>query len=310
MKVSPRCSVCLLQRAFNEIQLATDDPLLQFQVLQAVIHLFAQEFDENAISAVLGTKRDRIIRKMTNCPDPYKKLKQKSNELALHLSKPLEESLNAEKDPYKRFRSAALAAIVGNILEFDIIEHSIDLENADFLKDLLVEAERDLAIDQIREIYDLVQSVQQVLFLTDNAGEIIFDKFLIVELLNLGAHVIVAVKGSPALNDATWEDAEFAGLITLSQKNPNLNIITTESDHVGLYYAEISEQFRFSLENSKMIIAKGMGYYETLPECPLQKPIAHLFRTKCSAVAQDVEVQLGQNVALLRSITRSTPNKI
>ncbi|HUY01268.1 MAG TPA: ARMT1-like domain-containing protein [Candidatus Deferrimicrobium sp.] len=304
MKVRPRCSVCLLQRAFNEIQLATDDPLLQFQVLQAVINLFAEEFNENAISAVLGTKRDRIIRKMTNCPDPYKELKHKSNELALKLSRPLEQSLNAEKDPYKRFRSATLAAIVGNILEFDIIEHSIDLENVDYLKDLLLEAEHDLAIDHIREIYTLVQSVNQVLFLTDNAGEIIFDKFLIMELLNLGSHVLVAVKGSPALNDATWEDAEFAGLITLSQKNSNLNIITTGSDHVGLYYAEISEHFHYALEHSKMIIAKGMGYYETLPESSLQKPIAHLFRTKCSAVAQDVGVQLGQNVALLRSNTR------
>ena len=310
MKIKPRCSVCLLQRGFKEIQLATDDPQLQFKVLNAIIDLFARELNYNSVSAVLGTKRDRIIRKLTNCPDPYKDHKIRSNQIALKLSEPLQEVLRGEKDPYTRFRVATLAAIVGNILEFDILEHTVDLEKPEYLQELLDKAEQDLAIDHIGEIYDLACAMGQVLFLTDNAGEIIFDKYLINELLNHNIHVIVAVKDSPVLNDATLDDAKIAGLLNLSQEKNILQIITTGNDHVGLLLDEISEPFKSCFEGAKMIIAKGMGYYETLTEDALEKPIAHLFRTKCSTVAEDVGVPLERNVALLRNPSAPEPNKI
>ncbi|MFX1295947.1 MAG: DUF89 domain-containing protein [Promethearchaeota archaeon] len=301
MKVKPRCSICLLKRAWQEIQLSTDSKVLQFKVLKAVIHLFAQKFHENAVPAILGTKRDRLIRKMTNCQDPYKEHKIKSNKIALQLAKTLETTLKSENNIYKRFRFAMLGAIVGNILEFDILEHSIDLEKPDYLQELITNAEYDLAIDHIEKIFHLVQVKKEVLFLTDNAGEIVFDKLLILELLNLGVQVIVAVKESPVMNDATMEDAEVSGLIELSQKDSHLDIITTGSNHVGLLLNEISDGFRPYFENTKLIIAKGMGYYETLAENSFHKPIVHLFRTKCSSVAEDVKVKIGQNVALLRN---------
>ena len=213
MKIRPRCGICLLHRGWKEIQLATDDPILQFRALKAVIAFLAKEFDKDAISAELGTKRDRIIRDLTNCPDPYKDHKIKSNEIALKLAPILESTLEVETDPYKRFRYTILIAIVGNIVEFDIVEHNMDLTKPEFLQVLISKAEQDLAIDNIERIYQLVRKRKEVLFLTDNAGEIVFDKYLILELLALGAQVTVAVKETPALNDATMEDAEIAGLV-------------------------------------------------------------------------------------------------
>ncbi len=281
------------------IQLATPDPVLQFKVLKAVLQLLATEFQEDAVPAVLGTKRDRIIHQMTGCLDPYKELKMKSNEIALKLVQRLETKITGEKDPYQRFRLAVLLAIVGNILEFDILEHSIDLNDPQLLEDLITKAEQDLAVDYIPEIYEKVRETKQVLYLTDNAGEIIFDRFLIVELLNLGVHVTVAVKENPVLNDATLEDAAVAGLVELSHKNPRLEIITTGSDHVGLIVEEISDTFRPYFENAELIIAKGMGYYETLDRL-FQKPRVFLFRTKCSSVAEEIGIQIDQNVAILR----------
>jgi uncharacterized protein with ATP-grasp and redox domains len=194
MKVKPRCGVCFIQRTFKEIQLATNDPSRQFEILKAVIDLFSKEFDENAIAAVLGTKRDRLIHQLTNCADPYKDLKIKSNQLAEKLALNLEPIFKSKRDPYNRFRFALLVAIVGNILEFDILEHSVDLENPSYLQDLLTKAEEDLAIDDIKQIYHVVQTEKEVLYLIDNAGEIIFDKFLILELLSLGIKVIAVVK--------------------------------------------------------------------------------------------------------------------
>lgn len=310
MKVKPLCSVCFLQRSFKEIQLVTDDPIRQFEMLKAVIDLFSKEFDENAIAAVLGTKRDRLIHQLANCPDPYKNLKIQSNEIAEKLAVTLEPLLKAELDPYKRFRFAVLVAIVGNILEFDILEHSVDLENPNYLLELIMKAEEDLAIDDIEQIYHLIQAKKEVLYLIDNAGEIIFDRFLILELLSLGISVTAVVKESPVLNDATMEDAEFAGLVALSQEDTNFQIITTGTDHVGLLIDELPENFREVLGNAKMLIAKGMGYYETITELSLHKPIAFLFRTKCSTVAEYAGVELGKNVALLHYDRSNFPNKI
>ncbi|MHA1276336.1 MAG: damage-control phosphatase ARMT1 family protein [Candidatus Helarchaeota archaeon] len=310
MKIRPRCSVCLLQRALKEVRLATDDKELQFAVLKAVIDFFATEFKKDAVSAILGTKRDRIIRQMTNCTDPYKELKKQSNEIALELIQPLEKILKTQKDPYKRFRYAVLVAIVGNILEFDILEHEISLDNSAFLQETIAKAEEDLAIDHILQIFQLIQAIKEVLFLTDNAGEIVFDKLLIRELLQQDINVTIAVKGFPALNDATLEDAEIAGLIELSQQDSNLEIITTGSDHIGLILSEITDPFRTYFENARLIIAKGMGYYETLTENAINIPVVHLFRTKCSSVAEDVGVQIGQNVALLRNAPISEGNNL
>lgn len=310
MKVKPLCGVCFIQRTFKEIQLATDDPARQFEVLKAAINLFSKEFDENAIAAVLGTKRDRLIHQLTNCADPYKELKVKSNQLAENLAINLIPVFKSKRDPYKRFRFAILVAIVGNILEFDILEHSVDLENPKYLPDLITKAEEDLAIDDIKQIYQLVQREKEVLYLLDNAGEIIFDKFLIRELLTLDIKVTAVVKEYPVLNDVTMEDAEFAGLAALSKEDPRFHLLSTGTDHVGLIIDEISDEFRTVFRNSKTIIAKGMGYYETLTELPLNKPIIYLFRTKCSAVAEDAGVSIDKNVAMLRLNERLTPNKI
>jgi damage-control phosphatase, subfamily I len=310
MKIKPRCGVCFIQRTFKEIQLATNDPTHQFEVLKAAINLFSKEFDENAIAAVLGTKRDRLIHQLTNCADPYKELKVKSNQLAEKLALYLKPVFKSKHDPYERFRFAILVAIVGNILEFDILEHTVDLENPSYLQDLIMKAEEDLAIDDIKQIYQIVQREQEVLYLIDNAGEIIFDKLLILELLNLGVKVTAVVKEYPVLNDATMEDAKFAGLVALTKEDARFHLISTGTDHVGLIINEISDEFRTVFKNSKTIIAKGMGYYETLTELPLNKPIIYLFRTKCSAVAEDAGVSIDKNVAMLRLNENLTPNKI
>ena len=87
----------------EKIQLATDDPVLQFETLKAVVNLFAKELNDDAISAVLGTKRDRLIRQLTRCPDPYREHKKKSNQVALELASAVQNLVKEETDPYKRF---------------------------------------------------------------------------------------------------------------------------------------------------------------------------------------------------------------
>jgi len=155
-------------------------------------------------------------------------------------------------------------------------------------------AEDDLAVDEIAEIFHAVREARRILFLTDNAGEIALDTLLVGELKRLGAHVTVAVKGGPIINDATMEDATFVGLDKVAD-----DVITTGTDGVGLMPEQCSREFLDVYESVDLVMAKGMGYVETLTELDLSFPHSLLLRTKCQPVADFLRVERGKNIAML-----------
>lgn len=294
VKVSARCGFCLINRAISEIKKTISDEDEQFELLRKIFNYFSNNFDENSVPSFIGTIRDRIIRQHTN-KDPYKIEKRKSNEISLGLVPKIEEIMDNIDDPWERFRKAIQFSIVGNIIEFDIIENNKPLEN---LKKALESSEKDLEIDDSRAFFDLVKKSKNVIFLADNAGEIVFDKIFIKELAKYCNSITVIVKEIPVLNDATMTDAEF---INLTDSFPNVNVITSGTDHVGIIIEETPEEIIKIITDSDLIIAKGMGYYETLTEYELKVPIVHLLRTKCENVSNILNVGIQKNIVLIRN---------
>lgn len=279
-----------MHRGCLEIAEATKNLDLQFKAASALLEYMTKEFNPNAVAAILGTMRDRIIKQISGNLDIYARKKRVSNQVALDLLPSLENMVKKETFQEKRFRKALLVAIVGNIIEFDIPGHEV---NFDELKQLIANAEKDLAVDDVFEIYNEAKKANKILFLTDNAGEIAFDKLLIGELKGLGAKVIVVVKGGPILNDATLEDASAVSIYEVADA-----VITTGADAVGLPLPEErSEEFAKAYEEADFVIAKGMGYAETLTEVELKQPHALLLRTKCNPVATHFGVRRDKNVA-------------
>jgi len=279
-----------MHRGCLEIAEATKNLDLQFKAASALLEYMTKEFNPNAVAAILGTMRDRIIKQISGNLDIYARKKRVSNQVALDLLPSLENMVKKETFQEKRFRKALLVAIVGNIIEFDIPGHEV---NFDELKQLIANAEKDLAVDDVFEIYNEAKKANKILFLTDNAGEIAFDKLLIGELKGLGAKVIVVVKGGPILNDATLEDASAVSIYEVADA-----VITTGADAVGLPLPEErSEEFAKAYEEADFVIAKGMGYAETLTEVELKQPHALLLRTKCNPVARHFGVRRDKNVA-------------
>ncbi|MCD6446004.1 DUF89 family protein [Candidatus Bathyarchaeota archaeon] len=291
MKVEAECAACIVSRAVAELEQATTNPALRFRAMVELLKLMSKEFKPTAVPSVLGTKRDRLIKRITGNNDPFKREKKKSNEKALKLlpyAKKLVEEGYAQRD---RFKRAALCAIVGNIMEFHIPGHRFTYG---ILRKLLREAEKDIVIDDLNKIYELAKKADTVLYLTDNAGEIVFDTLLVEQLKNMGAKVIVGVKGGAVLNDATLEDAKISGMDKIADK-----VITTGTDAVGLILKEFSSEFLKVYNSADIIFAKGMGYAESLTEFKLKKPHVLLFRTKCNPVANFFGVPRGKNVAKL-----------
>lgn len=291
MKVKAECAVCLLHRGYMEAIEATDNQALQWKAMTGLINLLSTEFRPTAVPAILGTQRDRIIQNITGNSDPYAKKKQISNQKAIALLPTVKELVEKEAARESRFRKACMCSIVGNILEFDIPQHRFAFED---LEKLILKAEDQLAIDEIAEILSLAKKAKQILYLTDNAGEIAFDTLLVRELKQLGTRVTVAVKGKPIINDATMQDAKCVKMDKIAD-----DVITNGTDTVGLVLAECSEHFLNLYNSVDLVVAKGMGYAETITEFDLARPHALLFRTKCNPVAKFFDVQRDKNVAKL-----------
>jgi uncharacterized protein with ATP-grasp and redox domains len=280
-----------MSRAAAETMEATANPALRFRVMNELLRLLTKEFKPNAVPAELGTKRDRMIKRITGNSDPYKWSKKISNQRALKLLPYMRKLVEDGYMQQDRFKIACLCAIVGNVIEFDIPGHKFSFND---LRKLLRNAGKELVVDDTVKIYELARQARTVLYLTDNAGEIVFDTLLVEQLKNMGLTVTACVKGGPIINDAVLEDAEVSGMSKIADK-----VITNGTDTVGLAMNEVSAEFLDVYNSVDLIFAKGMGYAETLTEYKLKKPHALLLRTKCNPVANFFGVAREKNVAKL-----------
>ncbi len=282
---------CLISRAFQEVELATPNLDLQLEAMTEVVGILYNSLTKGGrmekIPAYVGTLRDHSIQQITGCPDPYARLKQESNETALKIVPFLEDFVTQVKDLKQRFRRACMAASLGNIIEYGVAGHEIPWDN---MAELISQVEGDLAIDQIDQLYQRAKKSKTTLYLTDNAGEVVFDRLLVNTLIELGTEVTVTVKGAPVLNDAMLEDANTGGLVDITE------VITTGGGSVGVLPPWCSQEFLDRFKTTDLVIAKGMGHHETLPEFTLPAPTAHLLRTKCEPVARSLGVPKGRNV--------------
>jgi len=274
-----------------EILEATNDKTLQFEAMTALTRLLHKEFKLTAVPARLGTKRDRLVKAITGNSDPYAKKKWLSNQRALEILPQVKRMVVQETPTEARFKRVCLCAIVGNIIEFDIPQHEFNFED---IGKLIQQAQQDLAVDDISKIFAVAKKAEEILYLTDNAGEIAFDTLLVAELKKLGARVTVAVKGKPIINDATLQDAKAVSMHEVAD-----DLITNGTDTVGLVLKECSKRFLTLYKSADLVVAKGMGYAETLTETKLNTSHAVLLRTKCQPVARYFGTVKGKNVAKL-----------
>jgi uncharacterized protein with ATP-grasp and redox domains len=291
LKVTLECAHCLLERAINQVKLATDDPELRMKVVQAMTKFLGDNFNGDAVPSHIGTDRDLLVQRMTG-NDPYKDLKHLSNEIALGILPELQKLVDEHDDPKERFRTATLITAAANAIEFDVSGRDFSLDE---LRLIIDSVETDLAIDQVEEFRKLLGGVDEVLYLMDNAGEMVLDMILIREIKRLGPRVIAIVKRGPVLNDATTVDADEVDLGDCADE-----VRDTGAAAIGVNLERSSEEFKKLFKSAKLIIAKGMGNFESLTEFDPSCPTIHIMRTKCNPVAQHVGVPRNKNVVLIR----------
>jgi len=290
MKLKSECIPCLLGRVLYEANLVTNDESLRIKTLLGACKILIESYDSNLSSAEIATKVHKTAYKLLGTKDPYKKLKEESNRLALQLLPKIKSIIENSEE---RLKTSMLCAIIGNILDFGIKGSESD-------PSVLIEKfdryfSEGLKYDDSGMVEMLLRDAEDIVFVTDNCGEIVFDKILCQEIkrFNNRLKITLVVRGEPILTDATMEDAIQLGFDEVVDR-----ILTTGTFAVGLDIKEIPAALKKALEDNDLIICKGMANYEAFSETDY-KPIAYLLRTKCTAIANDMNLPLNVNAIKL-----------
>jgi len=231
MRMAAKCPICLLNRIYEECKLVTNDKAKIERIIEKSLEMLLEEFRKKEINAVASTKIHRVVYRMLENDDPYKALKEKANKSALKVL-PIVRRVIEKGDI---FRNAVIASIIGNSFDYGVMGHEV--KDEDFENYFLEEFNKGLAIDDVDEIRKLCRG--NVVYLTDNAGEIVFDKLLIEEIKKIGGRVSVVVRGRPILSDATLEDAKLAGIDKVADE-----ILTNGKGAIGIIEEELPEETR------------------------------------------------------------------
>ena len=275
MKTNLECIPCLVRQAVEAVEMSSTDTVLKERLLRRLLREIS-DADWNAMPVAISQRLQRLVRQETGQADPYRLLKDQMNRIALDLLPALVEMARRHSNPRE---AVVRLAIAGNLLDAGS-KSRIALEDLSGHLDAVWD--RPL-VGCVSDLFKAAAEARSILYLADNAGEIVFDR-LLIEALPL-EKIKVVVRGYPVINDATLEDAQAAGISKL------VPVITNGSDAPGTLIEECSEEFRNLFNQADLIISKGQGNYETLSGSG--RPIFFLLTVKCPMIAADIGAAVG-----------------
>ncbi|MFO7592433.1 MAG: ARMT1-like domain-containing protein [Pseudomonadota bacterium] len=270
MKAKTECHRCFQRQASDAARLAGMDETGREELLSQIRgQLSATPLDTNP--AITASAIHALIRRQADNPDPFRDKKHEATAQALSLYPQLRSMLLQAVEPLD---TAIRLAIAGNIIDLGVAAE-YDLE-ASIERVLSTTPE----LNHMAQLKTAIQQAESILYLGDNAGETVMDRLLIE---TLDKPVTYAVKGGPAVNDATREDALDAGLDRVCE------VIDNGAAAMGTLLDQCSDTFRKRFDEAPLVIAKGMANYESLSGT--RENLFFLLQAKCAVVAADLGVE-------------------
>jgi len=287
LKSAPECLSCAVSQVVRTARMAGLDDEAQKEAARAAMRVLA-ELDHDAAPAVIATGALRAAEALYGGKDAFEKIKRETTAEALALCEAIKPDMMrqmAALGPVERMRLCAKLAAAGNIIDFGI---SSDFDLKATLEDTLA---RDLAVDHSAELYNAILAADEVLLIGDNAGEIVFDRFLLDEIVRLGRSVYLSVKSGPILNDAVRKDAVAAGI------GEPVKVIEIGSSSLGVALEECSPEFIDLFRRAGVVISKGQANnYETLDDA--SRSVFFILRVKCPVISKPMGIPTGASILL------------
>lgn len=268
MKTNFHCIPCIMRQTINAVDLAVEDDAIRRKAINAIL-AYLQDIDYNTEPPAIGREVNRLLVEITGNKDPFRHIKVQYNKVALALMDNMRRLVFQNPDPVQ---TAAKLAVAGNIIDFKAGNRETHLKAiSDNIGSLNFE------INHFEKFLDDLKSARTILYLADNAGEIVFDR-LFIEMVQryypeLGLQFTVMVRGQPVMNDATREDALMVGLDQIAR------VVDNGDSAPATILPNISDEARQIYEQADLVISKGVGNYEALDE--ETRLIYYLLRIDC-----------------------------
>ena len=277
MRINADCIECMIRRNLETARLHGDDTqVTEFALDLMRLILKAPE----ASSPCFAPEISRLYQKHFGLdPDRYAEEKRLSNQFVLERMDKIRDLVSQSED---RLYAAFQFAILGNYIDFSALQGELSFDTLDAMlgkaKQFHVDAQvfarlrRDLA------------SGKELLYLTDNAGEIGFDRIFAEEIHRQypDLHITFCVRGGPALNDATREDAAIVGI--------PFPVIDNGNCTPGTVLSLAGDDLLAALKASDVVIAKGQANAETLMDTHHGYNVYYAFLAKCIRFTQRFSV--------------------
>ena len=267
IQVDTHCLQCYLKRNLELVRsLGTEEKAMEFAK-----RLMQQYIDAPAgmSSPWFGPAAADLLLEMYGVPlDRFREEKLLSNRFVAERLDRIREKVETAADP---LYAGLQFAVLGNYLDFGALQGQVSFEKLDEMLDQGL----DMVLD--RETYDALcrdlEAGKKLLYLTDNAGEIGFDRIFAEEISKKYPHLAITfcVRGEITQNDATREDAAAVGI--------PFPVIDNGNRVAGTQLDQLSREAETAMAEADVIIAKGMGNTETMYGCGYN--VYYAFLIKC-----------------------------
>ena len=275
------CYFCINKTVERLIQKFNPSSEIAEDFVLSVTKLLGNEW--NTSNPYLATKIHRLAREKLNIHDLYSEEKLLANQLLLEHYHEWKKLITISSNP---FQMAAKLAVIGNIIDYGA--HSV---NEDILTQIKSLTSNELAVDNTAELFDRIKSADSILYLGDNAGEIVFDKLFIETMAH--PNVTFVVRGYPVINDITTDDVKQVGVDKLCR------IISNGYDAPSTLLEYCSVEFLEAYNSADLIISKGQGNFEGLMN-EKRDNLFFMLMAKCNPIAEMLGVKKGDMLVQMR----------
>lgn len=260
MRISQSCAECLFGRQKNK----TDNAAYLAEIKSILDN--RREEDTSPYMVYLFNK---VHVRYFGVGADYSAIKKQYNDLVLSMEDSLRQEIARSDDPLAK---ALMMSRIGNYIDFGAM-NSVDSD--EFLALFHDTEMREDDAETYRSFLRKCENAKTFLLICDNCGEIVLDKLFLEQLKARFPQLSIKamVRGGAVLNDATAEDAVYAGLDRAA------DIISNGEAIAGTVYEMLPEEAKLALDGADVILAKGQGNYESMSG--EGRHIFYVFLCKC-----------------------------
>lgn len=273
MKASVECGTCLTHWIYGRSSAGLPEGS-KLALLEEVVHEMTRSLDpDQNLGRISNGCTDAAFQRVPGARGQYRDAKHASNRGAQALVPEAARWVDRGATPREKLARACSVAALANIAPLGVPTGPFAFDE---LRSLLDRGKPEPVF--AGDPYDAAQRARDVLYVADNAGEVVLDTLLMRLLKSWGARITLVVKHPDFFEDATLDDVEELGLKDVADEVLHLDGF--------LAPATAPEAVGRALARSDLVIAKGTGAFEALHGELGGRPGIFLLKVKCRPISR------------------------